>query len=122
MKNNKMIYWTTTGIVAAVMLASACFFCFSPAAKEAFAHLGLPDWFRKELTVAKLFGGLALLIPAIPHRIKEFAYFGVGITITSAFIAHLSSGDGLLRASEPLVFLCILFVSYFYYHKLERDN
>lgn len=122
MRKNKLIYWATTMIVAAVMLASACFFCFSPAAPEAFAHLDLPDWFLRELSIAKFLGGLALLLPAIPRRIKEFAYFGVGITITSASIAHFSSGDGLLRASEPLVFLSLLIVSYVYYHELKGRN
>jgi hypothetical protein len=62
--------------------------------KDAFAHLGLPNWFRIELTVAKILGALALLIPTIPNRIKEFAYCGFAITLISAIIAHSSSGDG----------------------------
>src|SRR4249920_2521112 len=37
---------------------------------------------------AKILGVLALLIPSIPARIKEFAYFGFGITLISASIAH----------------------------------
>jgi hypothetical protein len=55
----------------------------------AFAHFGLPDWFRIELTVAKTLGALALLIPTIPNRIKEFAYCGFAITPISAVIATL---------------------------------
>ena len=117
MKKNKIIYWTTTGIVAAIMLWSAFNFSFNEEMKGAFAHLGLPGWFRIELTVAKILGVLALLIPMMPNRIKEFAYFGFALTIISASIAHLSSGDGILHGLEPLVFLGILIVSYLYYHK-----
>jgi hypothetical protein len=86
--------------------------------KDAFAHLGLPNWFRIELTVAKILGALALLIPTIPNRIKEFAYCGFAITLISAIIAHSSSGDGI-SSLDPLVFLAILIVSYLYYYKAQ---
>lgn len=120
MKKNEITYWTTTGIVAAIMLWSAFNFSFNEEMKAGFAHLGLPGWFRIELTVAKVLGALALLIPMIPSRIKEFAYFGFALTIISASIAHLSSGDGILPGLEPLVFLAILIVSYWYYHKAPQ--
>jgi hypothetical protein len=117
MKKEKIIYWTTTGIVFGIMLWSALNFAFNPAMKGAFAHFGLPNWFRIELTVAKILGALALLIPMIPHRIKEFAYFGFAITLISASIAHLSSGDGILFEIGHSVFFISLIVSYLYYHK-----
>ncbi len=117
MTKDKIIYWTTTGIVAAIMLWSAYYFCFNKAMKGAFEHLGFPNYFRIELTVAKILGVLALVIPAIPNRIKEFAYFGFGITVVSAIIAHSSSGDGISHVIDPLIVLSILAVSYLYYHK-----
>src|SRR5258708_7561834 len=116
-KNDKIIYFTTTGIVAGVMLWSAYNFSFNPEMKGAFAHLGLPTWFRIELTTAKVLGSLVLLIPAIPKRIKEFAYFGFAITLISASIAHLSSGDGLLFEIFHSMFFISLTISYIYYHK-----
>ena len=118
MKKDKIIYWTATGIVAAVMLWSAFNFSLNEEMKGAFAHLGLPNWFRIELTVAKILGALALLIPTIPNRIKEFAYCGFTITLISAIIAHSSSGDGI-SSIDPLVFLGILIVSYLYYYKAQ---
>ena len=117
---NKIIYWIATGIVAAIMTWSAVNFSFNQQMKGAFAHLGLPDWFRVELSVAKLLGVLALIIPAMPGRLKEFAYFGFALTIVSACVAHISSGDGILRGLEPLIFLGFLTVSYLYYHKGEK--
>ena len=116
MKKDKIIYWTATGIVAAVMFWSAINFAFNPAMKGAFAHLGLPNWFRLELTAAKILGALALLLPAIPRGIKSFAYAGFAITMGSAIIAHSASGDGA-RSLDPVVFLGILAVSYLYYQK-----
>ena len=122
MKMDKIIYWTTTGIIAAIMLWSAYNFSFNEEMKGGFAHLGLPGWFRIELSVAKALGVLALVIPMVPKRIKEFAYFGFALTTSSACIAHLSSGDGFLRSLEPLVFLGILIVSYLYHQKLEETD
>lgn len=120
MNENKIIYWITTGIVAAVMAWSAINFSFNEQMKGAFAHFGLPDWFRVELSVAKILGVLALTVPATPGRLKEFAYFGFALTIVSACVAHISSGDGILRGLEPLVFLGFLTASYVYYHKGEK--
>src|SRR5438876_12164565 len=99
MKRARALYWTTTAIVSAVMVFSAINFNLrNPVGpmKGAFAHLGFPDYFRIELTVAKICGVLALLIPGVPARVKEFAYAGFAITLVSASIAHFSSGDGPL--------------------------
>jgi len=117
MKKDKIIYFTTTGIISSIMLLSAYYFCFSDEAKGAFAHLGLPGYFRVELTVAKTLGALALLIPAVPKRIKEFAYSGIAITVVSAIIAHAASGDGIFHVIDPLIVFGILIVSYVYYQK-----
>lgn len=120
MNKNKIIYWTTTGIVAAIMGWSAVNFSLNEQMRGAFAHFGFPDWFRTELSVAKILGVLALTVPATPVRLKEFAYFGFALTIVSACVAHISSGDGILRGLEPLVFLGFLTISYLYYHKREQ--
>ena len=117
MNGNKIIYWTTTGIVAAIMAWSGVNFSFNEQMRGAFVHFGLPDWFRIELAVAKILGVLALTVPATPDRLKEFAYFGFALTIVSACVAHISSGDGIVRGLEPLVFLGFLTISYLYYHK-----
>ena len=111
----RTIYWITTAIVCSVMVFSAINFNLrNPLGpmKGAFAHLGLPDYFRIELTVAKILGVLALLMPNVPYTIREFAYFGFGITLVSASIAHFSSGDSLMFIVDPLVFLSLLIVSY----------
>ncbi len=126
MKRDKIIYWTTTGLVSTVMVFSAISFNLkNPIGPEvykvegAFGHLKLPDYMRIELTIAKTLGVLALLLPRIPRRIKEFAYFGFAITLVSASFAHFSIGDPLLFIIDPLIFLVLLTISYLYYQKLN---
>lgn len=129
MKRDKIIYWTSTGIVSAVMMFSIINFNIkNPVGPEVyriegpFAHLGMPDYMRIELTIAKSLGVLALLIPTIPVKIKEFAYFGFAITLASASFAHFSSGDGLVFIIDPLIFLSILSVSYWFWNKIIKST
>jgi hypothetical protein len=125
MKNDKVIYWTTTGIVCGVMVFSAINFNlrnpYGPM-KGAFVHLGLPNYFRIELTAAKALGVLALLVPRVPLKLKEFAYAGFAITLISASIAHFSSGDSLMFIVDPLIFLALLLVSYSYFSRSTRER
>ncbi|MFP2926975.1 DoxX family protein [Pyxidicoccus sp. 3LG] len=129
-KRDKIIYWTTTGIICAVMVFSIISFTFHdrfpfPNGKEgAFEHLGLPDYFKFELTVAKTLGLLAILIPGVPRKLKELAYFGFAITLVSASIAHYSVGDArlsILYIIDPLAFFGVLAVSYTWFNKVFPD-
>ncbi|SRR6266550_7003924 len=127
-KRDRIVYWTTTGIVCAVMIFSILNFTVFdhfPFPEGGFVHLGLPDYFRVELTIAKILGVSALLIPGVPAKIKEFAYFGFGITLVSASIAHFSSGDArisILFVLDPLIFFALLTVSYFYFIIARRGS
>jgi hypothetical protein len=122
-KRDRIIYWTTTGIVAAVMVYSILNFTVFdrfPFPEGGFVHLGLPGYFKVELTTAKILGVLALLIPGVPAKIKEFAYFGFAITLVSASIAHFATGDARISPLfilDPLVFLGLLTVSYIFFTK-----
>ena len=91
------------GIVVGFWIATALF-CLQigftayaqlrlPQVAGAFTHLGFPDYFRVELSLAKLLGVVLLLAP-VPARLKEWAYAGFAITLGSALIAHFSVGDG----------------------------
>ena len=110
-----IVYWLATAAVCGVMAFSAVNFNLKEplgAMKGAFEHLGYPSYFRIELTVAKALGVLALLIPGVPRKAKEFAYFGFGITLISASIAHFSVGDPAIFVIDPLLFFSPLLVSY----------
>ncbi len=129
-RRDRLVYWTSTGLIHLVMIFSIINFVFNdhfpfPNGKEsAFTHLGLPFYFKVELTTAKILGVLALLVPQVPRRVKEYAYFGFGLTLISAAIAHFSVGDArnlsVLYVLDPLLFLGALVVSYVYWNKLGR--
>ena len=127
-RRDRTIYWISTGIVASVMAFSIVNFTFLdrfPFPEGGFVHLGFPSYFRTELTIAKALGLLALLVPNIPARIKEFAYFGFAITLVSASFAHFSSGDArisVLFIIDPLIFLGLLSVSYFYFIRMQGNR
>ena len=127
-RKDRIIYWTTTGIVSAVMVFSIINFTFLqgvPFPEGGFVHSHLPNYFRIELTIAKTLGVLALLIPSVPTKIKEFAYFGFGITLISASIAHFSVGDAsrsILFILDPLGFFIVLVVSYVYFERLRAQK
>jgi len=122
MTKDKTIYSIATGIVCSVMVFSAINFNLANplGMKGAFTHLGFPSYFRIELTTAKALGVLTLLIPGIPRKAKEFAYFGFAITLISASIAHFSVGDSLPFVVDPLLFLGALITSYVYFNKASR--
>src|SRR5215510_10669078 len=86
-------FWTVTALFCLQMTFTAYAQLRLPQVADTFTHLGFPDYFRVELSWAKLLGVLLLLAP-VPPRLKEWAYAGFGIDIASALIAHLSVGDG----------------------------
>ena len=120
MKKNKVIYWAATGIITLMMVFSAYSYFSKPELTAAFKHLGFPDYFRIELAIAKFLGALVLIIPAIPVKIKEWAYAGFAITFLSATIAHINSGDPAAMAITPLVLLAVLIVSNIYLYKKNQ--
>lgn len=123
MKKEKVIYWAITGIFSLMMLFSANMYFTSAEVKQGFSqHLGIPDYLRIELAVAKILGALALLLPFVPKGFKYFAYAGFTINLLSASIAHISVGDPANQVMVPLIFLVLLIVSFIYYNKLEKAN
>ncbi len=86
-------FWIVTALFCLQMGFTAYAQLRLPQVAEMFTHLGFPDYFRVELSWAKLIGVVLLLVP-VPARLKEWAYAGFAITLASALIAHFSLGDG----------------------------
>ena len=121
MKRTKIILWVSTGIIALFNIVGI-FFMNSPQAMEGTKHLGLPIWFHSEITIGKCIGGLILILPFCPKRLKEWAYVAIGIDILSAVIAQISV-DGVAPMSfSPLIVFGILLASYIAYHKINPTN
>ncbi|WP_442587389.1 DoxX family protein [Pedobacter sp. AW31-3R] len=120
-KKTRIIYWTSTGILA-LFIIPGFFFAGSEMALKGTAHLGLPLWFHWELSIAKFIGGLVLILPFFPKRLKEWAYVGLGIDFISAFIAILAvDGAGGMWYS-PIVCFVFLVLSYTTFHQLWADK
>lgn len=86
-------FWIVTAIFCLQIAFTAYAQLSLPEVAQAFAHLGFPDYFRVELSWAKLLGVLVLMAP-VPARLKEWAYAGFAINLGSAVIAHIAVGDG----------------------------
>ena len=89
----KWAFWSVTTIFCVQIAFTAFAQLRFPEVAQAFTHLGFPDYFRVELSWAKLLGVAALLAP-VSARLKEWAYAGFAINLASALIAHLAVGDG----------------------------
>ena len=117
MKKNNIIYWVTTGIIFLFEGVMPAIFSQSEEGKAGVSHLGYPAYFGVMLTVFKVLGALALIIPQVPKRIKEWAYAGFAFDFIAASWSH-AAVDGIGgEAVFPLIVLAILGVSYIYYHK-----
>ncbi len=88
-----IVYWIFTVLFCLQIGFTAYAQLRLPQVAQMFTHLGFPDYFRVELSWAKLLGVVLLLAP-VPARLKEWAYAGFAITLASALIAHFSVGDG----------------------------
>ena len=112
MNAKKIAYWTTTILFAGMMVMSALmYFQQSKQVVEGFAHLGYPPYFRYLLGTAKVLGALALLAPGLAI-LKEWAYSGFTITLISAGVSHLASGDGVEKVIGPIIGLALMGISY----------
>jgi hypothetical protein len=92
-RGSLIAFWTFTALFCLQMGFTAYAELSLPQVAAAFRHLGYPDYFRVELSWAKLVGIVLLLAP-VPARLKEWAYAGFAIDLGSAIIAHLAVGDG----------------------------
>lgn len=109
MKNQKIIYWITTGLIVLMEGVLPAFTSQTEMAKEGIRHLGYPEYFGNALVVFKVIGALLLLIPGVPKRVKEWAYAGFAFDFIFAGISHFAV-DGLdFLFFFPFLFLGLLF-------------
>jgi hypothetical protein len=121
MRKTKVIYWVLTAFIA-LFTTTGIFFIHTPQAIEGSKHLGLPLWFHSEITIGKFIGGLILVLPFIPQRLKEWAYVALGVDMLSAVIGLLSVDGFAPKSLSPLLAFGILLGSYICYHKMSISN
>lgn len=119
MKRQKLLFWIPTIIIVLFEGVMPLFTFNSEMAREGLRHLGYPAYFGYLLVVFKVFGVLALAIPRVPGRVKEWAYAGFGFDFISASVSHLVVDGFGAQAVFPWLFILLLVISYVNYHKLR---
>ena len=120
MKTTKIIFWITTGLIFIFEGVLPALTGQSEMAKEGLRHLQYPSYFGPLLNAFKVLGALALIIPKVPMRVKEWAYAGFAIDFICAFVSIVAV-DGFGGMSVfPLVVFAVLIASYLSYHKMQE--
>ena len=123
-KIGHIIFWVATTIIIlfeGVMPLSTVI--FSPENVHAGTKpLGYPDYFAYSLIVCKVLGVIAISVPQIPGKLKEWAYAGFTFSLIFAFISHAIVDKNIGFMLLPLIILGILTLSYIYNPKIEKQR
>jgi hypothetical protein len=122
MNKTKLIYWITTSIISTTVVFSGYLYLTSPQMGSAITGLGFPDYFRIQLGLCKIVGGLLLILPISNVAVKVFCYAGLAISFVSAFVAHYSMKDPLIALIFPLAFLLLLVASFYSFRNLIKNG
>ena len=115
-------FWIVTAVFCLEMSFTA-YYELLPQGAQAFARLGFPaNYFRIELSLAKLVGVAALLVPLVPARFKEWAYAGFAINLVSAIIAHLSIHDAPQALAPSSITSVLWALSYYLWRRVQATK
>jgi hypothetical protein len=121
MKTTKITFWITTTLIFLMEGVMPAVFFHSEASRQGIGHLQYPMYFGDALVFFKVLGALALILPKVPARIKEWAYAGFTFNFLFASISHFAVDGMDFQGFFPLIFLAILFTSYRCYYKLKSN-
>lgn len=107
----KIAYWSSTTIVAVMLLFALMYLTGSEQVVSGFAKAGYPQHLRIVLGIVKPVAAIVLLLPGIA-LLKEWAYAGATFAWVMAFISAYSVGEAIQVWSLPLGLLVLLTVSY----------
>ena len=116
------MYWVFTILFALLMLFSAVGGLQPSQGSIKIMHdqMGYPVYFIQFISVAKLLGVIAILVPRFP-RLKEWAYAGLFFDLIGA----IYSGVAASGKFDPLMLSMLIWIipgvlSYYYWHRLPR--
>jgi hypothetical protein len=107
----KIVYWGSTAIACAALLASLSYLTGSTAVVEGFTKSGYPQHLRIVLGIAKPIAAIVILLPGFA-LLKEWAYAGVTFALVMATISSYLT-EGGAKWLLPLTLLALVAVSYF---------
>ena len=112
MKKYKIAFWITTTAIFLFEGVLVAFTWNTDISHQGVMNLGYPAYFAGLLALFKVPGSIALIVPKVPARIKEWAYAGFGIDFISVFISTVVVNGFNPAGILPLVFFVFLVVSY----------
>ena len=122
MKSIKITYWIFTILLVILMLFSAiASLRQNPDGVALMKHIGYPYSVLTLLSIAKILGVIAILVPGFP-RLKEWAYAGFTFDLVGAIYAGLAVGDPINQSLPIFLGLVFIFGSYIFYHKLKTGK
>ena len=119
MAKARIIFWVATTIFFLFEAVLPALTSRTQLAIDGIRHLGYPDYFRVMLTVFKVAGGLALILPMVPARVKEWAYAGFTFHLIAATVSHGMVDGWHGQTFFPLIILAVMAISCVCYHKLQ---
>jgi hypothetical protein len=121
-KTINIIFWVSTLLFAALMIFSSLGGIQPSKEAVQFLHdgLGYPVYFIQFISIAKLLGAIAILLPA-PKRVKEWAYAGLFFDLVGA----VYSGVAVAGKFDPMMLMMLGWivpgiVSYYYWNKRNK--
>jgi len=114
-----ILYWIFTILFAALMIFSAAGGIQPSADAIKLLHdgFGYPVYFIQFISIAKLLGSIAILIPGLV-RVKEWAYAGLFFDLAGAIYSGVAVGGKF----DPMMLTMLIWIipgilSYYYWHK-----
>ena len=119
MKTTRIIFWISTTLIFLFEGVMPALTSQTEMAREGIRHLGYPEYFGPMITAFKVAGSLAIMLPKVPARLKEWAYAGFVFDFLCASISNTVVDGFSFNSVFPLIVLAVLMVSYYTYHKLQ---
>jgi len=122
MKKNKIAFWiATVFIVLWEGIMPLGTLLFAPQYINAGTKpLGYPDYFAYALIICKVLGVIAIAVPKVPVKLKEWAYAGLKFNLIFAFISHACVDKNAAFMFMPILVLGVLAISYIYQGRITR--
>lgn len=119
-KTNNIIYWIATIIFSGLMVYSSLggIQLADDAVKLMHDQLGFPVYCIQFISIAKVLGSIAILIPGLNRSLKDWAYAGLFFDLTGAIYAGIATSP----AFDPRMFGMLIWIvpgilSYYFWQK-----
>jgi hypothetical protein len=119
-KTTNIAYWVCTIIFAALMIFSSAGGLEPSQQAINILHdgMGYPIYFIQYISVAKIIGSLAILIPGLNRTLKEWAYAGLFFDLAGAIYSGVASaGKFDLMMLSMLIWIIPGILSYYFWKR-----